>query len=93
VSVKNINKPDDIRRVKAQDIRPGMLLAEGVVLEVEDQQAGSGRKLRTIYWLRTPSASVWAAWDQEVDVFAVITDDLMVEAIVRTYGPGGRQAV
>lgn len=68
----------DVIDVAAADVRPGMILAEGIVVSVDKQQG----KKRTTYWINLPHNVVCAADSgTAVQVYGRL-DEGMVDAFV-----------
>lgn len=79
-----IKKPSDIRTVPAAMIVPGMIIAEGLILETDLQQ--SRVTSRSILWMRTPMANVHTPWGSgKVEVYGQIIDKDMLEQARKTY--------
>ncbi len=74
MSVKTI-RMQDVENVPADKVRPGDIIAEGIVLEVSVDQG---------YFLSTPYASVFADRFTTVQVYARLAPG-MVEAVRETY--------
>lgn len=74
----------DITDVKAEDVQPGMILAEGAVIRTE-RQVGGGKRRDTIFiYTAAEGHTGWVYAGDTVQVYAKLAEAL-VEPLVKAY--------
>ena len=74
----------DVKSVKAEDVKPGMIIAEGIVVGSHKQE--SGGKRRDIWFIETAADGhmAWAYAGQMVQVYGVLSEG-MTDGLLKTY--------
>jgi hypothetical protein len=80
-------RTNQIESLTAEEIRPGHILPDGVVLGVHTQDTKAGK----VFFFDTPHASVWANAGQQVQVLAKVSEEA-AEAIRKTHRTDTRYA-
>lgn len=74
----------DIKEMTAEEVKPGMVIVEGVILDVAIQQQTTRKGSSDIVWMHTANGTTWQERGKPVQVLAEI-ELSTYEAIQETY--------